>query len=550
MNNITTATSVVITALANDTFVNETLNSAIKQTIENKEIILVISNLAVNPFFLNFLPNYDNLKIIAVDELLNASEARNRGIEASNGRYIAFLDSDDTWEPTKLSKQVSALEEENANFCATNFAIFSNRDQIICEKEISKNNLKFNSLLYDNRICYSSVVVQREFLSFHRFNETLERRNDLDLWLRLARENIRTTIINETLTYYRFHPGSLSSNKILMIKYQWNYYFQITKKNWLKTIFLTIIYTFRKTVAYMIDGRLSNIIIFRFFNSKLGWIFPPLIRYICKKLKKQTITENLLNKTQGSKFRISFEPNDIHFGDVLFWLPTLIFLKKNRFLDCAKFGVKSEIFCKEFLTNFETPQTYKNSKTSITIGFSNAIDKRKYNLHFDPLKIPLNKSIARSIFKLFSSDDAAYDKTIEIIKTSKIFDWQQNDALQEVVRNKTIVCLDAQTRGILAKRKRERLIKTIKRNPEKIFVAIGLENDFKLPKNVIDLRKIFSIQELLGLVHYDVDGFLGLDNFWAHYFGLFGYKTKVKFRGSFLYNHGKLHLAYFLRAFR
>jgi glycosyltransferase involved in cell wall biosynthesis len=65
---------------------------------------------------------YDNIEIIAVTEGNNACEARNIGIERSNGKYIAFLDDDDEWLPTKIEKQIKMMEHEtfqHINLCVT-----------------------------------------------------------------------------------------------------------------------------------------------------------------------------------------------------------------------------------------------------------------------------------------------------------------------------------------------------------------------------------------------------------------------------------------------
>ena len=543
--------SVIVTALCNDRYLRTTLKSVFDQTFEPKEIILVISNMHENRFFLELIPKHPKLTVMPFDELLNASQARNKGIEKSTGKYLAFLDGDDVWEHTKLEEQIRVMSTERVNFCVTHFSIINDFGQTIGKGVISDQIFKSHFIVIDNQLCFSSAILSRELLSNERFNENLLKRNDLDLWLRLVgKKNFQPKVINKNLTSYRFYSGSLSSKKLKIIKDQWLFYHRILNKGQVKALFLMCLFISRKTLKYYIDGRLRKIFLNNISKLQQLLLIPSIHRYLTRAFRRPVLTKEYVRNIPKNRVSINFEPDDIHFGDVLFWLPTLIFLKKNRILELIKLGKKNVIFSKEFLDSFSKHEPSSSAKPTISIGYGNTISSQTHDVYFNPLQLEADRSISRSIFQLFSPNEDEYLDCVDAVRKSHFFQWNYNQELKAITSGRTVVCLDAQTRAELGDKKRNRILRSLKHNKHQEYVAIGLDISFPLPPNVVDLRRQFSMNELLGLVHYNTNGFIGLDNFWAHYFSLFELKPKVKFRGTYFYKHGLFHLKYMLHAFR
>ncbi len=144
------------------------------------------------------------------------SEARNHGIDAAHGEYVAFLDDDDTWQPEKLARCVAAVRGGGLD--------------LVCHDEVWLDDgggarLRRYSALFDrsvpplvslirnNPFSTSAVVVRRErLLEAGPFDGTLPSAEDYDLWIRLAMiPGIRIGFVEEPLGTYRVRAGSESS---------------------------------------------------------------------------------------------------------------------------------------------------------------------------------------------------------------------------------------------------------------------------------------------------------------------------------------------------
>ena len=96
------------------------INSVLAQTYSHIEVIVVDDNIANDEFskalhsVLNEYKGDDRVRLVTQPQHINGAEARNAGIRAAQGEYIAFLDDDDEWLPEKTEKQVACLENNPA----------------------------------------------------------------------------------------------------------------------------------------------------------------------------------------------------------------------------------------------------------------------------------------------------------------------------------------------------------------------------------------------------------------------------------------------------
>ena len=159
--------------------------SVLDQTFPAEEII-VIDDGSTDDSSQILSQQYPNLKWI-FQENHGVSHARNQGVENASGNWIAFLDSDDTWAPTKLEKQVEFLQSRSdLSLCHTDENWIRNQNPVKPPAYLNKSDVGiFSKSLIRCIICPSSVVMQKSvFIELGKFREDLPVCEDYDLWLR------------------------------------------------------------------------------------------------------------------------------------------------------------------------------------------------------------------------------------------------------------------------------------------------------------------------------------------------------------------------------
>lgn len=146
-------------------------------------------------------------------ENLGVSSARNRGIEAATGEWLAFLDSDDEWLPTKLAAQKAALETApEVKLCHTEEIWIRNGRRVNPMKKHTKTGgYIFRQCLPLCAISPSSVIIHRSiFEEVGLFDEDLPACEDYDLWLRICARHPVAFIETPQIIKYGGHEDQLS----------------------------------------------------------------------------------------------------------------------------------------------------------------------------------------------------------------------------------------------------------------------------------------------------------------------------------------------------
>jgi glycosyltransferase involved in cell wall biosynthesis len=157
--------------------------------------------------------NRSDIRYIKLNTRSYPSGARNRGVEQSNGQYIAFLDSDDLWHRNKLEKQMDFMKDHpNVRICHTDEQWIRNGIKVNQkEKHRKGGGFIFKNCLQRCLISPSAVLMERSLFSEYKgFDESIEVGEDYELWLRIT-ANEEIGFIREKLTVKRGgHDDQLS----------------------------------------------------------------------------------------------------------------------------------------------------------------------------------------------------------------------------------------------------------------------------------------------------------------------------------------------------
>ena len=218
----------------------QSLESVISQSYANFEIIIVYDdkNFDDLAYIKSLVSNKKNISIIINNENLGVAKSRNKGIDYSKGKYIAFLDCDDVWLTDKLKLQYDFMKVNNYRITHTNYKIIDNENEII-GKNISKEYLTYDQLINSCDIGLSTVMSKKEVFDVSRFKE-IKTKEDYALWLELSRKGENFICLNQSLTLWRRTPKSLSSSFTNKFINAFKVYYYFEKKNLLMSFLLVI----------------------------------------------------------------------------------------------------------------------------------------------------------------------------------------------------------------------------------------------------------------------------------------------------------------------
>lgn len=212
--------SVVIPAYNAAEGISRAIDSVLGQTYQNYEII-VINDYSTDETACILQRYCEKISLLNLTQNQGVGHARNCGIGVARGRYIAFLDADDFWQPEKLEKQLAFMEANNyaASCCSVDYVTFVNNKyvKVFGKKPANDYNPRnYKTLLLENKIITSSVMIRKDALGQSRFKD-IRNRQDLILWVELIKKGVNFGGLDEPLVAYDLSITGISKNKFKMI---------------------------------------------------------------------------------------------------------------------------------------------------------------------------------------------------------------------------------------------------------------------------------------------------------------------------------------------
>ncbi len=229
--------SIIIPYFKKKEFIEETLNSINGQSYQNYEILIIYDDENQNDLrYLNQLAKkIKNIKILLNEKNIGAGLSRNKGIKNAKGKYIAFIDADDSWHKEKLLKQLNFMNENKIKFSHTSYHIVDKEKKIIGRRK-SRNIFNFKDLLWSCDVGTSTVMIKKELLQDNLF-PNITTKEDFILWLNILKTGENLMCIDEPLTLWRKSNDSLSSNNFQKIADGYRVYRKYMKMSVLKSLY-------------------------------------------------------------------------------------------------------------------------------------------------------------------------------------------------------------------------------------------------------------------------------------------------------------------------
>ena len=204
--------SIIMPNYNSEAFIESSIQSVLAQSYKNWELLFVDdcstdrSVEKANAF------NDDRIKIFLKQKNEGAASARNFAIEKAAGRWIAFLDSDDSWAPDKLKEQIEFMINKNVAFSFTDYKVITKSGNVLFYKP-PKSVCTYNDILKHNHIGCLTAVYDAERLGKIYMPENAVKREDLACWLSILKKGVNAVCLHEFLAEYVIHSHSVSSDR-------------------------------------------------------------------------------------------------------------------------------------------------------------------------------------------------------------------------------------------------------------------------------------------------------------------------------------------------
>jgi len=237
--------SIITPSYNSSEFISETISSVLAQSLTDWEMIIVddCSSDTSTEVIQSFINQDSRIKLIKLGTNSGAAVARNIGIEAAKGRYIAFLDSDDLWLPNKLEKQLAFMQKNNYSFTYTAYDKINEAGDVIGHVGVPER-VSYHTLLKTCLIGCLTVIYDTEYLGKVKM-PLIRRRQDFGLWLKLLKKVDYAYGLQDTLGLYRVRDGAISSNKLTTSVYTWKLYREVEGLSFITSSYYFLHYSIR-----------------------------------------------------------------------------------------------------------------------------------------------------------------------------------------------------------------------------------------------------------------------------------------------------------------
>lgn len=257
MNNLV---SIITPSYNTANLIAETINCVLKQSYSNWELIIVDDCSTDHTDAV--VAGYHDERIRYLKNEVNSGAAisRNRALREAKGKWVAFLDSDDLWEPTKLEKQVRFMEEHGYHFSYTNYKEMDDDGHSLGTVWTGPKKVSRLAMHAFNYLGCLTVMYDREYVGLIQIAD-LKKRNDYAIWVKVV-DKCPAYLLDEVLATYRVRrSGSIMDrHKSPLLRVKYNY------QMWRYGEEMALIPALFWTGMNLVCGALKKVIFKRYMN--------------------------------------------------------------------------------------------------------------------------------------------------------------------------------------------------------------------------------------------------------------------------------------------
>jgi teichuronic acid biosynthesis glycosyltransferase TuaG len=217
--------SVITPAYKAERYLPATIASVRAQTMQDWEMIIVDDNSPDGTRALLESAGRQDPRVRPECSTVNRGPGptRNRALAQARGRYLAFLDADDLWDPVKLERQIGFMQEEQSAFSYCGYRVISAAGEPLGVVDEIPPRLGYADLLKNTIVGCLTVMLDRERVGPVEFPR-LRTSQDLALWLAILKSGVTAHGLPEVLASYRIVGASNTRNKLGAARDVWSLY--------------------------------------------------------------------------------------------------------------------------------------------------------------------------------------------------------------------------------------------------------------------------------------------------------------------------------------
>ncbi len=226
--------SVIIPTINRPKLLMRAVNSVLTQSFTNLELIVVIDGPDEATLSALLLINDPRLKILALPQSVKSSAARNAGVEKAKAEWVAFLDDDDEWLPTKLAHQMEKAKESQSKLPIIScfYTVRTEKGDLLWPLRFPREDEPISEYFFCQQSIFggqgviipSTILTKKELLLRVPFNTTLTTCQDIDWMLRAVnKEDARIEIVKNTEPLLIYYAEENRPRTITTINWQNNY---------------------------------------------------------------------------------------------------------------------------------------------------------------------------------------------------------------------------------------------------------------------------------------------------------------------------------------